>query len=278
MDRLSQLLQWFPLHAGAFYAGQISTIQEFEKNTLQGHFHLIRRGPVTLLADEEAPCFINVPTIIFMPRPNRHQLIVDKHLGADVVCANIRFGSEGRNPITDSLPNLICVPMEKLPGSQALMALIESDAFADQSGRRALLDRFCEIVLIHALGHCMINQQVSLGTLAGLRDVRLRKVLHAVHENPAHKWDLPEMANLANMSRARFAEHFREVIGQTPADYLVSWRISLAQKLLRAGRPLKAVVDEVGYGGTNAFTKAFGRKTGMPPAQWLRERLPQERG
>jgi AraC-like DNA-binding protein len=85
-----------------------------------------------------------------------------------------------------------------------------------------------------------------------------------------HPWELSEMASRAGMSRARFAVHFREVTGDTPADFLASWRITLAQGLLRAGRPLKHVAQEVGYGSASALTRAFVRKIGQPPSRWMR--------
>jgi AraC-like DNA-binding protein len=79
------------------------------------------------------------------------------------------------------------------------------------------------------------------------------------------------MAAAAGMSRARFAVHFRAVTGDTPADYLASWRITLAQGMLRAGRPLKHVAVEVGYGSASALTRAFIRKIGQAPTHWLRQ-------
>lgn len=106
--------------------------------------------------------------------------------------------------------------------------------------------------------------------LAGLADPRLAKALTAMFDDPTHPWGLSEMAGRAGMSRARFAVHFREVTGDTPADFLASWRITLAQDLLRSGRPLKHVAQEVGYGSASALTRAFVRKIGQPPSRWMR--------
>ena len=75
---------------------------------------------------------------------------------------------------------------------------------------------------------------------------------------------------MAGMSRARFAVHFREVVGETPGEYLASWRIMLAQRLLKNGRQLKDVVDEVGYASSSALTRAFVRKQGCSPTEWLK--------
>ncbi len=271
MDRLSLLLQRFSLSAGVFYTGQICGIHRFERDTQRGHVHLIKRGPVQLTGGREGTLSITEPTLLFMPRPDAHRLIANDRDGADVVCASIQFGGGGRNPITDSLPALVLVPLADLPGAPALLELLYDEAFSGQCGRQAALDRLCELLLIRLLRHCLDQGLTQGGTLAGLADPRLAKALTAVHEDPVRAWELAEMAGLAGMSRARFAVHFREVTGDTPADYLASWRIMLAQGMLRAGQPLKHVALEVGYGSPSALTRAFIRKIGQPPARWLRD-------
>ena len=59
------------------------------------------------------------------------------------------------------------------------------------------------------------------------------------------------------------------VVGSTPADYLAGWRISLAQGLLRQGRPLKAAADELGYGSAASLSRAFSQAVGCSPRAWL---------
>lgn len=270
MDRLSLLLQRFSLSAGVFYTGQICGIHHFERDTQRGHVHLIKRGPVTLTGGIEGTLAITEPTLLFLPRPDAHRLIANDRDGADVVCASIQFGGGGRNPITDSLPPMVLVPLADLPGAQALLDLLYDEAFTEQCGRQAALDRLCEFLLIRLLRHCLDRGLTQGGTLAGLADPRLAKALVAVHEDVTRAWELSDMAQLAGMSRARFAVHFREVVGDTPADYLATWRVTLAQGLLRAGRPLKHVALEVGYGSASAFTRAFIRKTGEAPTHWMR--------
>jgi len=197
-------------------------------------------------------------------------LITDESEGADVVCANVLFGAGGRNPITDSLPGVVCVPLQDLPGAEALLSLLDEEAFTPRCGRQAALDRLCELLLIRLLRYCMDQGITQGGSLAGLSDAKLSKALLAVHERPEHDWTLETMAALAGMSRARFAHHFREVLGQTPADYLASWRVSVAQGMLRSGRPLKHVAMDVGYGSTSAFARVFERKVWQLPSVWLK--------
>jgi AraC-like DNA-binding protein len=113
------------------------------------------------------------------------------------------------------------------------------------------------------------------GALGGLADARLGPVLAALHEYPQRPWDLPAMAQLARMSRARFAVRFREVTGTTPADYLAAWRVMKAQRLLANGSPVQQVADAVGYGSASALSRAFVRRLGFSPRQWMRQQAQQ---
>jgi AraC-like DNA-binding protein len=89
---------------------------------------------------------------------------------------------------------------------------------------------------------------------------------------PARAWTLEVLAARAGMSRARFAVHFVRVVGQPAGEYLMAWRIGIAQQLLLRGRPVKVVAGEVGYGTPGALTRAFTQQLGMTPSAWLAER------
>jgi len=270
MDHLSLLLQRFSITAGVFYAGPLCGVHAFDRGPTHGHVHLVRRGPVQLTGASHAVTSIDEPTLVFMPRPDAHKLVADEREGADVVCANIRLGAGGRNPITDCLPATVMVPLAELPGVQALLSLLDDEAFTPRAGRQAALDLLCELLMIRMLRHCMARGLTTGGTLAGLADARLSKTLVALHDQPAHDWSLEDMAERAGMSRARFAAHFKQVLGITPADYLAVWRMTVAQGLLKAGRPLKHVALEVGYGSTTAFARVFQRKVGVLPSVWVK--------
>lgn len=270
MDRLTTLLSHFSLHAGVFYTGNICGIHDFEQDSLRGHIHLIRRGPVQVIGVRQEIFDITEPTLLFLPRPDTHRLVADERTGADVVCATVQFGGGGRNPITDSLPSVVMVKLASLPGVEALLGLMFDEAFSEYNGRQAVLDRLCEVLVIRLLRHCIEQGLTQGGTLAGLADARLAKAITAIHDDPAKERDLSSMAALAGMSRARFAVRFRTVTGETPVDYLASWRVMTAQGLLKKGRQLKHVADDVGYGSASALTRAFIRKLGCSPTEWLK--------
>lgn len=266
---LDRLLRQFSLQAGVFYTGNICGPHLFEQDEVRGHLHLVKRGPVQLLEAGKPTLLIEQPTLVFLPRPKAHRLLADEQAGADVVCATIVLGG-GRNLVSDSLPDTVLIELCRMPGIDDILGLMFAEALHERSGQQAVLNRLCEVLMILMLRHSLKQGVVVGGALAGLADAKLAKALEAIHEQPSMTWDLVTMAAQAGMSRSRFAEHFRGVVGVTPAEYLVSLRMTLAQQLLCRGMPAKNVAMEVGYGSSSTLHRAFVRILGMSPSEWLR--------
>jgi AraC-like DNA-binding protein len=94
----------------------------------------------------------------------------------------------------------------------------------------------------------------------------------AEHAEPARRWTLLELAKLAGMSRTTFAERFREVVGQTPLDYLAGWRMRLAaERLHRTDDSVASIGFSVGSESEAEFSTAFRRETGCSPMQCWRK-------
>ena len=52
-------------------------------------------------------------------------------------------------------------------------------------------------------------------------------------------------------------------------QYLTQWRMLLAANLLsRSNAPLARIAEDVGYQTDTAFSRAFRREYGAPPAAW----------
>ncbi len=73
------------------------------------------------------------------------------------------------------------------------------------------------------------------------------------------------------LSRSALNERFNGLIGEPPMQYLMGWRLALAQQALAHGNDAVArVAGQVGYESEAAFNRAFKREFGIPPAAWRR--------
>lgn len=268
-DRLSALLQRFELHARVVHSGTLRGFADFEGNTGAGHLHLVRRGPLRWTDPHGRRSTIDEPSVLFIPRPGAHRLDGGGSPGADVVCASIDFGADD-NPLLRGLPALLCVSLTQLPGLDLAQQLLFSEAQNSRCGHGAVVDRLTEVLVIQLLRHAIEHRLVSSGVMAGLADARLAKAMSALHAEPAQAWNLASMAELAGMSRARFAAHFKRTVGVPPGDYVTGWRLGLARTLLRKGLPVKQVAADVGYTSPGAFGRVFLQRVGATPTHWQR--------
>jgi AraC-like DNA-binding protein len=137
-----------------------------------------------------------------------------------------------------------------------------------------LADRLFDVVCIQLLRWLLDHPEeagIQPGLIAGLSDLRLARAMVAVHGAPGAAWTLDAMAVQAGMSRSAFAAAFKQIVGQTPADYVVDWRVSLAQTRLREGRPIKLLAEELGYAGPSALSRVFKERTGVSPRDWRKQ-------
>jgi AraC-like DNA-binding protein len=110
------------------------------------------------------------------------------------------------------------------------------------------------------------------GWLAALRDPAIGKAMALLHTQPERDWSAEEIASAVNMSRSNFADRFTSLVGQPPMRYLTGWRMQLAMQKLRDTRQTIArIAYAVGYESEAAFTRAFRREVGQPPATWRRQ-------
>ena len=124
----------------------------------------------------------------------------------------------------------------------------------------------------------MIREHISssscrqTGWLRALSDPRIGIVLRSIHGNIQQPWTVAELASAAGMSRSAFALRFREIVGETPLEYLTRWRIYKAALLLRDGdKKLAEVANAVGYDSDGSFNKTFKRMLGVTPGAYRRK-------
>ncbi|MHC8285969.1 helix-turn-helix domain-containing protein [Pseudomonas sp. XS1P51] len=275
MDRLSTLLSHFGVSAGTFHSGTFCGTTGFDGDQACGHLHLLQAGELTLKLADERDIQLDRPTLIFFPRPYRHRLFAPDAADTQLVCASLTFDGGAGNALAAALPDYLVLDLDEVPAMAGTLDWLFNEAFGGICGREAMMDRLFEVLVIQLLRHILSDRDQSPGMMAGLADPRLARALSLMHDTPGKAWTVAELSAAANMSRASFAEHFRLVVGQTPVDYLVSWRISLAQKRLREGKSIALIADEVGYESPSALARAFRRKTGTSPREWLQVGKPR---
>lgn len=271
-DRLDALFSHFPVRARMFHAGALCGITDFSSPGEGGQLHLLKSGALEVIHPGQDALRVSTPSLLLYPRPRPRRFVADPGQGAQLTCAELHFDGGAANPVAGALPEVVCLPLSSVDGIAPALTLLFDEAFKNNCGRQAVLDRLFEVVLIQVLRHLMETHQVRSGLLSGMAHPKLRKALVAMHEQPGAPWSLDNLADIAGMSRSVFAGTFRDTLGCTPGLYLQGWRVRLAQQALRQGRPLKMIAIDVGYGSEAALSRAFKAQCGVSPREWLQAR------
>jgi AraC-like DNA-binding protein len=215
---------------------------------------------------------VTEPTLLFYPRPLAHGFHNAPRDGADFVCATLDFEGGLQHPLVRAMPPLLVLPLRSVEGLEHTLALLFAETERVRCGHRLLADRLLDVLVLQLLRWLLdhpAEAQLPIGLLTGLAHPKLARALTALHETPGATWSLEAMAGVAGMSRSAFAAAFRQHLGQTPAEYLVCWRMSIAQTLLRRGASVKTVSDELGYASASSLSRAFAQTLGLSPRAWL---------
>ena len=268
MDRLESLLRHFTVSAQMFHAGALCGINDFEPQNGLGQLHLLQSGELQIEHHRASIISVSEPSLLFYPRPHFHRFISDEKTGVALACAHIKFNGGSNSPLVKSLPAFLILPLSELGDAAVLLEILFREAFNERCGRQLVVDRLFEVVLVNICRWLMNGNRVPDGLLAGMAHPQIARSLVAMHSNPAQAWTLEILAKEAGMSRSVYASKFKKILNTTPLEYLAQWRLSLAQQRLLSGQSMKQVVDELGYGGMAAFSRAFKMRCQMSPREW----------
>jgi AraC-like DNA-binding protein len=263
-------------------------------------YHYMVDGSCLITLEDMAPVRLNAGDIIVFPHGDAHTMASSaggqpQHMDAQAILRErpkvLHFGGGGEatrficgymvcdprlfQPVLAALPRVVTVSLRGIDQGRWLEASVQhavKEANAPQPGTEGLLAKLSEVMVVEAMR--LYVAQLSpehTGWLSGLRDRAVGKCLALMHEKPAHSWTVDSLAREVGTSRSVLAERFTHFVGQSPMQYLGRWRMALATSYLRrSSLNLARIAEEVGYETDAAFSRAFRREFGVPPATWRR--------
>ena len=182
------------------------------------------------------------------------------------------------NPLIGALPPLIVIRPrrnqnaggdETTEAAQARATILPVQA-EGWLGNMEMLSRMSEILFVEVVRRYMRRlPEAQQGWLAGVRDPIVGQTLRLLHAHPERSWTVEELADEVAVARSTLAQRFTALIGESPMRYLARWRIQVAKSLLKQSDVrLVEIATRVGYDSEAAFSRAFRRHVGCPPATW----------
>ena len=172
------------------------------------------------------------------------------------------------------MPNFILIKADQartLALHTTMQALI-SEMAEQAPGSGVVVTRLAEVLFIQPLrAYISSGPEHNKGWLRAVFDPQLDTALSAIHDRVNTPWTVKFLAEAAGMSRSAFAARFKELLGQTPLEYVTDWRMQKAMELIEHGdKKLIDVARSVGYDSDAAFSKAFKRVVGANTGEFIK--------
>ena len=103
----------------------------------------------------------------------------------------------------------------------------------------------------------------------GKAEEKIARSLCFIAENYIRDVTLNDLAGPLGMSISYYRRIFRQLLGNSPIDCLLDYRLLQAEKRLAdSDDPIARVALESGFNDPNYFSRLFTRRKGMSPRQW----------
>lgn len=126
---------------------------------------------------------------------------------------------------------------------------------------RMQLRGLVEIILSYFVKHGREREQ--------LRDTRIAPILDFIQSHLHEPISVERLADRACLTKSYFIRRFRQVVGITPVQYVLTRKVQHAQKLLlESEKSVGEIASEVGFSDTAYFIRLFKSHIGYTPQEY----------
>jgi AraC-like DNA-binding protein len=260
-------------------------------------YHFVIAGSLLLTVEGEPTIEVRTGEAVLLPRNDPHMLAsseglpsVSAHgliqLAAGGGPAQIVHGGGGEathlvcgflgseehyNPVVATLPRMLKLDVRQGASRdwvEASVRFAASEIAQGRLGSASVMSRLSELLFVEAVRSYASTLGDQAGWLKGVDDPQVGRALALIHDRIGAPWSAASLAGEVAMSRSAFVGRFTTLVGVPPIRYLTVCRLHSARLQLRETRKTVAeLAHSVGYESEEAFSRAFKREFGLPPAR-----------
>jgi AraC-like DNA-binding protein len=129
---------------------------------------------------------------------------------------------------------------------------------------------------LHLIGHLylfidalMRSVKENQPTVSKVKDYYIKEALAYIEHNYMNDISVESIAESSGLNRSYFGKIFKESVGKSPQEFLISYRMIKAAELLRRTRySINEIGCAVGYPNQLHFSRAFKSVYGVSPRNW----------
>lgn len=137
----------------------------------------------------------------------------------------------------------------------------------------------------HLIGHLFLfidyltrsAESIKVHHSSKLRDFYIHEALVFIEQNFQNDISVEDIADVCGLNRSYFGKIFKEAVGKSPQEFLLSYRMVKATELLKLTKlSIGDISSAVGYDNQLHFSRAFKGIYGVSPKNWRIEQMLNE--
>lgn len=134
------------------------------------------------------------------------------------------------------------------------------------TGSEVIYESLARIFLVKLLQRYGETRSEALTFSRGFTASHYKRVLDFVADRFGEPITIDDMARVAGLSAAHFARLFKELLGDSPYQFVMDYRVEQAKRMLQdPARPMVDVALACGFADQPHFSRVFKQLTGMTP-------------
>ena len=126
-----------------------------------------------------------------------------------------------------------------------------------------------EVWLKACLSEFMYVDTQTLSTPLSTQEKIIKAICDEISDDPSEQYTFAEFAQRTHCSPRHFNRLFKQYIGLSPQEYILTMRLETAKDiLLSSSLSIGRIADLVGFNDIYYFSKWFKAKTGLPPSKY----------
>jgi AraC-like DNA-binding protein len=305
-DVLTDLLQSIHLKSTLYCRAKMSAPWGFRVSPREvASFHIVTGGMCWLTVEGfDRPVLLGEGDLVILPHGHAHtmtdhpkspvtrleDMVSKQSVGEDgifysvgqgalttLVCGGLQLEDPLINPLLSLLPAFIHMRNQSEQSNAwlpAIVNLVKAEASLNLPAAETVIRRLSEILFIQAVRACIgTASDGNAGWFGALKDPQIGQALMLLQRQPGEPWTVKLLASRVNLSRSAFSAKFKQLVGESPMQYLTRLRLAKAAAALRTQpTTLIEVALSIGYDSEVAFSKAFKRYYGIAPGAYRQRR------
>jgi len=305
-DVLTDILQSLHLQSTLYCRAKMRAPWGFRVSRREvASFHIVTAGPCWLTVEGiNKPVSLTEGDLVILPHGHAHTMtdhpetpvtrledLVSKQpvakdgifssggqgAATTLVCGGLLLEDHTTNPLFSILPPLLHMKSQhgqSQPWLKAIVQVVQAEASANQLAAETIITRFSEILFIQAVRTYMsMVGDGKRGWFNALKDPQIGQALALIQQHPEEQWTVASLACRVSLSRSAFSAKFKQLVGESPMQYVTQVRLAKAAALLRTNSAtLAEVATSIGYDSEVSFSKAFRRSYAIAPGAYRQGR------